>query len=56
MKIFGICLWHRWVYREEYFDYSDICFWSSGTIYYRKCKCCGLEESRLNNQMKWRKD
>jgi len=40
MKLFGKCLWHNWIYKEVYYDCSDICIWSNGTNYYRQCKDC----------------
>jgi hypothetical protein len=46
MKILGICLWHEWEYKSYYFDCSNICIWSSGTEYYRQCKCCKLTQKR----------
>jgi len=46
MKLFGKCIWHNWVCKEVYYDCSDICFWSSGTEYYRQCKDCGLTQKK----------
>jgi hypothetical protein len=50
VKLFNKCLWHDWVYKSVYYDCSDICFWSSGTEYYRQCKDC-KETQKLNNDI-----
>jgi len=46
MTIFGKHLWHSWEKWTEYHDCSDICFWSSGFVEYRRCRECGRVESR----------
>jgi len=48
MIIFNYCLFHNWVYSEKYYDCSDICFWSSITVYYRECKDCKKREEKLH--------
>jgi len=46
MKLFGKCLFHKWKYKEVYYDCSDICLWSSGTEYYRQCEHCKLTQTK----------
>lgn len=53
MKILGICLWHRWKTKSIYYDCSDICIWSSGTVTYRECKDCGVKQERRWNEEEW---
>ena len=47
MTLFNYCLWHNWKFRTVYYDCSNICFWSSGFEKYRRCKDCGLQESKI---------
>ena len=42
MRIFR----YNWEFRTVYYDCSNICFWSSGFENYRRCKDCGLQESK----------
>jgi len=55
MKIFGICLWHNWNNIEKYYDCSDICIWSSGTEYYRQCKCCNETQRKTYYEDNYKK-
>jgi len=47
----GPCF-HRWNYWDIYHDCSDISFWSSGSVSYRKCKDCGYVEEKTHQEWK----
>ncbi len=55
MQLFGICIVHDWMIESIYYDCSDICMWSSGTMHYRKCRHCGKTEQRRWNADEWEK-
>ncbi len=54
MNIFGFHF-HNWKYHEIYYDCSQSCFWSSGSVEYRLCKECGRLEEKTSYEKVFKK-